>query len=212
MDQDTFTVDSKKIDSSSNPLGCSKQDHQKRWWQWLIMYPTLLIAIAGAIPTALSYYKSWKIGVPVDKTQIALEQNKLWQKNYECSRSEFISIKNHYNIEVGTIICLSGDILIKVQPPDTKPIFWWVGLKTFKSDNQAAAINLWLIGNAQAKEQITPIVVAQNNSVVLCQKWLNDGRLLRRVEIQGTGCFDEIVNTYTGQIEKRDKVPCNQYC
>lgn len=175
------------------------------------MYPTLIIAIAGAIPTVLGYYKSWQIGVPFDKTQIALEQNRLWQRNYECSKNEFRSVKNNHNIEVGTIICLSGDVLIKVQPPDEKPVFWWVGLKTFESNDQAA-IDLWFIDRAQAEEMLAPIVVAQSNSVVLCQKWLNNGRLLRRIEIQGQGCFDEIVNTYTGQVEKRDSAPCDGHC
>lgn len=211
MNHDGSAIDSKKIESSSKSPDCSKQDNQKKWWQWLIMYPTIFIAIIGAIPTALGYYKSWRIGVPFDKTQIALEQNRLWQKNYECSKSEFMSIKSNHNIEVGTIICLSGDILIKVQSPDAKPVFWWVGLKTFESNDQAA-IGLWFINRAQAEERLAPIVVAQNNSVVLCQRWLDNGRLLRRIEIQGKGCFDEVVNTYTGQIEKRDSVPCDQHC
>ena len=45
--------------------------------------------------------------VPFGKTQIALEQNRLWQKNYECSKGEFLVTKNAYNVEVGTVICSS---------------------------------------------------------------------------------------------------------
>lgn len=211
MDPNASTTDSGNKESLSKSFDSSKNVKPIKWWQWVFMYPTLIIAIAGAIPTVLGYYKSWKIGVPFDKTQIALEQNRLWQKNYECSNNEFQSVKNNHNIEVGTIICLSGDVLIKVQIPDAKPMFWWVGLKTFESNDQAG-IDLWFIDRAQAEERLAPIVVAQSNLVVLCQKWLDNGRLLRRVEIQGKGCFDEVINTYTGQIEKRDSAPCDGHC
>ncbi|HPF59067.1 MAG TPA: hypothetical protein PK820_09775 [Candidatus Competibacteraceae bacterium] len=211
MAPNASTTDSGNKESLSKDFNSSKNVKPIKWWQWVFMYPTLIIAIAGAIPTVLGYYKSWKIGVPFDKTQIALEQNRLWQKNYECSNNEFRSVKNNLNIEVGTIICLSGDVLIKVQIPDAKPMFWWVGLKTFESNDQAG-IDLWFIDRAQAEEKFTPIVVAQNNSVVLCQKWLDNGRLLRRVDTQGKGCFDEVINTYTGQIEKRDSAPCDGRC
>jgi len=211
MAPNASTTDSGNKESLSKSFDSSKNVKPIKWWQWVFMYPTLIIAIAGAIPTVLGYYKSWKIGVPFDKTQIALEQNRLWQKNYECSNNEFRSVKNNLNIEVGTIICLSGDVLIKVQIPDAKPMFWWVGLKTFESNDQAG-IDLWFIDRAQAEEKFTPIVVAQNNSVVLCQKWLDNGRLLRRVDTQGKGCFDEVINTYTGQIEKRDSAPCDGRC
>lgn len=210
MNHNAPAIDSEKRDSTSKPSDFYKQDSQKKWWQWLIMYPTIFIALIGAIPTVMGYYKSWQIGVPFDKTQIASEQNRLWQQNYECSKSEFINVKNKNNIEIGTIICLSGDILIKIQPPDARPTFWWVGLKTFESNSQI--VGLSLINQAKAEERPHRMVLAQNNSAVICQKWLDNGRLLRRVEIQGQGCFDEVVNTYTGQIEKRDSVSCDRQC
>lgn len=47
-----------------------------------------------------------------------------------------------------------------------------------------------------------------NGPLVLCQKWLNQSFILRRVSYQGRGCFDETINTYSGQIVKSVPAPC----
>ena len=65
---------------------------------------------------------------------------------------------------------------------------------------------------ARAGADLNPILLAQANSTVLCQRWVNSWKLLRRISIQGQGCFDEIVNTYNGRIEQRNSATCNQKC
>ncbi len=46
---------------------------------------------------------------------------------------------------------------------------------------------------------------------VLCQRWLNDGRLMRRIST-AQGCFNQFVNTYRGVVEQQTPAPCSQQC
>ena len=126
MDQNALTKDS--ATTGWNKKSDHSQHHYQpsTWWQWLLVYPTVIIAVIGAIPTFVELYKSWDRNIPFGMSRMASEENKLWKKNFECSKGEFLSVKNELNIEVGTIICRSGDVLsvsythldvYKRQPP-----------------------------------------------------------------------------------------------
>ncbi|MFO1371494.1 MAG: hypothetical protein U1F42_03555 [Candidatus Competibacteraceae bacterium] len=211
MNRNSLAKDSdKKSLQAKSPDHPEHSDKPSKWWQWLLMYPTALIALIGAIPPSWEFYKSWDKGIPFGTSQIASEENKLWKKNFECSKGEFFSIKNAFNIEVGTIICRSGDILLKIQAPGKGPIYRWVGLDSLTSEK--LTLDYLFINQAYANSELAPIILAQYNSVVICQRWINAWRLIRRVSIQGQGCFDEIVDTYTGRIEQRNSAPCNKQC
>lgn len=211
MNKNALTQDDdKKVLQNKSPEYSDHGNKPSRWWQWLLMYPTAIIALAGTIPPAWEFYKSWDKGVPFGASQIASEENKLWKKNFECSKGEFISAKNDFNIEVGTIICRSGDVLLRIQPPGKGYIYRWVGLDSLTSEK--LALSDLLINQAHANSEPEPIILAQNGPVVLCQRWVDSRRLIRRVAIQGQGCFDEIVDTYTGRIEQRNGAPCNSQC
>ena len=64
----------------------------------LLVYPTVIIAVIGAIPTFVELYKSWDRNIPFGMSRMASEENKLWKKNFECSKGEFLSVKNELNI------------------------------------------------------------------------------------------------------------------
>ena len=53
----------------------------KKWWHWVTL---LIIVILQSIPTLVSVVDSYKLNVPYSKVAIANEQQKLWQKNFEC--------------------------------------------------------------------------------------------------------------------------------
>ncbi|MDC0953155.1 hypothetical protein OAR92_00630, partial [Porticoccaceae bacterium] len=46
--------------------------------------------------------------------------------------------------------------------------------------------------------------------VVLCQNWINNVLFVRRVSYPNQGCFDETINTFTGQVVNVSPAPC--YC
>lgn len=213
MNQNALTKDS---DSTGWKKKSDHAEHHYRpaaWWQWVLVYPTILISVIGAIPTFVELYKSWNREIPFGMSRAASEENQLWKKNFECSKGEFLSVKNDLNIEVGTIICRSGDVLLKIQVPSQTAIYRWVGLDSLTSERMAVAN--WFIRSAHAASvdgNSNPILLAQANSTVLCQRWINSWKLLRRITLQGQGCFDEIVNTYNGRIEQRNSAACNQKC
>lgn len=213
LNQNTLTKDSDATGWSKKSNHSEHHYQPSAWWQWLLVYPTVIIALVSAIPTFVELYKSWNRDIPFGMSRTASEENKLWKKNFECSKGEFLSVKNDFNIEVGTIICRSGDVLLRIQAPGQQLIYRWVGLDSLTSEK--IALGDWLIHPAHAASadvDLHPILLAQANSNVLCQRWINSWKLLRRVTVQGQGCFDEIVNTYNGRIEQRNSVSCNQKC
>ena len=53
--------------------------------------------------------------------------------------------------------------------------------------------------------------VAQSQKQVICQRWVGNGRLLRRIR-DASMCYDEIINTYTGKVEERKPAECMTSC
>ena len=87
------------------------------WWQWLLLYPTLLIALVGAIPTYWEMFESKQFGVNFGESASAKQQHSLWEKNITCLQAPEDWYVNDYNIRVDATICKSGDILIMAEDP-----------------------------------------------------------------------------------------------
>ena len=183
----------------------------QRWWQWVLVYPTLAISMLGSMPTITQWYQSRGVpdDVPIKLVAEAKGQNDLWEANFECtSKANFETVTNIHNRQVSAIVCPSGDVLVKVKLPGSeKEISRWVGVQSFEERKRSAA-NLIMSDAVAAGERI---VLAQATSVV-CQRWLNNGRLLRRVRDGGGHCFDEVINTYTGALESRLPARCDGGC
>ena len=47
--------------------------------------------------------------------------------------------------------------------------------------------------------------------MVICQRFIDQRMLVRRVQTP-QGCFDEIVDTFNGQVVRRNQVPCAPQC
>jgi hypothetical protein len=178
-----------------------------KWWQWLLVYPTLAMSIMGSIPTIIELYNSIKIGTPYGQSSMATIQNEMWKKNLKCSAAPFDWYKNDSNVMVDGTICQSGDVLVRVEAPNKETNFWWVpvdGLINVSEHN-------FFVSNAMATSLDNNIYLAQSSNQAICQRFVADGRLLRRINT-GQGCFDEIINTYTGQVLSRNPAPCNSSC
>jgi hypothetical protein len=182
------------------------------WWQWILMYPTLFIAISGSIPTLMNIFYSVKLDVPFDEVQIAREQNNLWNKNFECARTSPIywSEVDDKGIKIGVTACPSKDVLVAVNGK-IQPSYRWIGFNTFNQTQQMAN---WLTPAAIATDFPSPIHLAQSNEeyTVLCQKKLSDTRILRRVKKPNGQCFDQTIDTATGKVIKEVSVKCDSDC
>ena len=102
----------------------------KRWWQWLLMYPTIASALAGAVPQDYQWVSAAAMGLPLGgNVGDAQEQAKAWGRNVGCLHDiDHIkpSARTNYSIEM--VACPSGDILLTLTPlqnPD-QPVYRWI--------------------------------------------------------------------------------------
>src|SRR5260221_3765894 len=196
----TTTPDSERVEHKEDKV------LPQKWWQWFLVYPTLVISILSSIPTYIEFAGSSKLGVPFGTYRLAMKENELWKENIECAAAPFSGLANQNNIEVDAVVCLSGNVLVRVKPPAKKTAYKWVPLETVDA---ASELN-FLIRNAIAADSRGALQVAQGNFTVLCQQWVGNGLLRRRVHDRTANrCFDEVVNTFSGQVVSWNPAPCN---
>ena len=199
-----------KLNSQSEEGLADTQPVRKKsntWWQWMLIYPTLLITIISSVPTYAELFRSFKYGVPFGQSISAGQQNELWNKNLTCPTAPFDWYVTEYNFSVDATICRSGDILVRVKDPKGKTVCTWIPVDGLIQGGTTAS----LISDAYAAEPALSLQIAQSSGNVICQRFISDGRLLRRIQTSG-GCFDEIVNTYTGEVIQRNPAPCDPNC
>lgn len=192
------------------------QEHApQRWWQWFLVYPAFAIALVSAAPQWVDKAKAYAWGV-----RSAAESKKealLWQTNASCvglNSKGFLSPKN---IAVDATICDSGDILVHAITPQKKEVFKWLPLDDVVPTQasggligvaNAATLPARLGGPALSAQ--VPVVKAALLQVVICTK-MNGRMLLRRIQTP-QGCFDELIDTYTGALISRNPAPCVPQC
>jgi hypothetical protein len=86
----------------------SKASDKLKWWQWLLMYPTLAVAILGAVPTVMQEIQAIKIGVSYNQVPYAISNDALFAKNVECFKQTGQTITLSDNTSVEAVVCQSG--------------------------------------------------------------------------------------------------------
>lgn len=172
------------------------------WWQWMLLYPSLVATLLSAVPTWLDHIQAAKIGVKTSDLAQAKEQKRLWEANLDCTRAQEIQrIRTPRDTEVGAQVCPSGDVLVQIRRQSgDQNIFRWVSARTLEQE----ASLLFRPTAAYASQA----VVAQVPQSVVNQRWVRQGMLKQRVR-QGGGCVDLVINTYTGNVHSQVPVACN---
>ena len=208
----------KPTESKTSPAesNSKKVAQPRKWWQWLLLYPGLLIALLGAVPTYMELVKSYRLGVPFGQSFDAQEQNRLWQENFQCiQNATFSIITNKHNVEIGSAVCASGDVLLQGKRPESnQQQFRWVSWrKVAPSEALGKGSNAFLrfFSTAQATETERLILAQARPTSVLCQRWIGYGQLLQRIATP-MGCFDQVINTFNGWVIRSSPAPCNPYC
>lgn len=184
----------------------------RRWWQWFLLYPGLLIAIVGAVPTYMEAIKAYSFGVPFGRSYDAGEQNRLWQENFDCAQKAiFAMIRNKKNVEIGSFVCESGDVLLRGKRPewDQHQLRWVSWNEVAPGASRSAFLEIFRSAYASEKGNIELAQVWQ--PYVLCQRWVGQGQLLQRIATQN-GCFDQVINTYNGWVMSSARAPCTPQC
>jgi len=182
---------------------------RESFFKLILLYPTLAIAAVGAIPQYLQVFKAAKLEVPVSAVNAAEREHDLWVKNFDCKGDEDLpetSLAD--NTRVGARVCPSGDVLVKVKRVTGKPSYRWVPLEEAQSKDSKLTTLIGISSAVAAENADTRIRLAQ-----ACQHWVDQSRgiLVRRVR-EGSQCYDETVNTFTGQVINRKSVQCDASC
>jgi hypothetical protein len=197
---------------------------RRRWWQRLFLYPTVVGALIGAIPTGLDYYKAFVYDIDFSTVKHAEEQQRLWIKNFACAQSiVYQQVKTSENTLVKVGACANGDVLIEVVAPAAARIVEWISLERLKT--ASAVSSLSLIGSANASTtSYSPVNrppasnpaqdmtrLAQAGGKTKCQIMQGKTKIIRIVQENGT-CYREEIDVMKGKVVSRKPVPCSASC
>jgi hypothetical protein len=186
------------------------------WWQWLLVYPGLVLGLLGSIPTLINVYHSLKNGVPISKAQDSVEQTELWQNNFACvDGAQFNPITNPDNVRIGAVVCHSGDVLLQAQRPSWRNASYrwvhWSDIAPPQGEQASIGALLGHLADAAGADRYLRVQVQQVPMRVICQRWVGNGLLLQLIW-SSQGCFDQLVNTYTGLVVSRSPAYCSNQC
>ena len=180
----------------------------KKWYQWVLLYPTVALAVLGSIPTTFETIRSTRLDTKWGESSRAIEQHGMWQRNFNCTKDlSPVTVQNAASITISALVCPSGDILVSgKRPGDITGNFTWVSLDVVLA-GESTSILRGLVPSAIAETRI-PI---ETNWVVLCQRWVDQRTLYTRIA-SGGFCYDRYIDTYTNSLLSSTMVNCNSRC
>jgi len=100
---------------------------------YLVVYPSLLLALGGSMPTVLREVKAWRLGVRSQQLDLAREQARLWERNLPCIQEQGTwEIDGPHGIVVRVTLCRTGDTLLRYHVGSWEPIYRWMALPVEK--------------------------------------------------------------------------------
>jgi hypothetical protein len=173
----------------------------------------LILVVMGAVPQYITWFSAYLLGVPADRVYEARAQEMLWQKNFACATQLDHNSSNYAliageHVVVVTWACPSGDVLVTVESATDESFrrSVWIPLKMRRRIAQHFP---WTVREAvaeQAFQQAAPMVG------VLCQKWLPNHLIKRRIQLGNGRCVDEVLDPRTGRVVQRQPAPCDRAC
>jgi hypothetical protein len=151
--------------------------------------------------------------------EFARQQQKLQQRNLNCSLNMSRSLVRSGDVTLQYGVCPNNDVLVAVYP-DNKPAYQqWLTPENFVETASIAD----LIGKAYAAtppvsrpKQATSsgALPVQIQLKTICQDWQDKAKQTKIVRItdEGGRCFREVINVVSGRVEIREKVECDTKC
>lgn len=184
-----------------------------KWWQWILIYPTLAISVASAAPEWVKTYKAFSLGVSKEQVASTDLQSALWRKNFDCTQSPYEYFENPAKVKVDATICKTGDVLVRYFTPDSRSGEYFVSIRDVveKSGNLASVFDASFIATAHAARLTPKAMPTQGSANVICQRFDDDRYVVRHVSVDGV-CYDERIDTFTGSIVDRRQTSCRSSC
>jgi len=192
----------------------------KRWWQWVLLYPTLGVAILSAVPLLTDKVLAFYHGTKTETYSGALKQRDMWAKNLECSASPFAWYNNPSNVKVDATMCPSGDLFVRAMTPDNQSFYHWVALDEVVKPVATtsgiipaakASVALNRAHPVRTKAKFPHLQLALQQAQVICQRQVDARIIIRRIATP-QGCFDEFVDMFNGAVVGRRPAPCVPQC
>jgi hypothetical protein len=178
----------------------------QRWWQWVLMYPTIVIALAGALPQYYQWITAIAIGLPLfGDVGDAQQQEKTWERNVNCLRSiDHIKPTSSTNYSIDLVSCPTGDILVTLTPlqnPDQQVSRWIITKTLFTQVADAAPARLELAQTAAPSPDPVRVLDIKKQGA----------SVIRRIERSDNTCVDETIDAYTGHRLDQKQAPCTKF-
>ena len=178
-------------------------------WQWVLMYPTLAVAIVGALPQYQEWVSALSMGVPLGSNVRELqEQDDAWKGNLDClAHIDHIRPQSATTYGIDLLSCPSGDILVTVTPTQTpsKQVSRWIITRTLFREMAAVP---W-ISSAFAQTVVPRNATPEAESVIDIRKEGN--QVIRRLKLSNGSCLDQIIDTFTGRHLRDQVAPCTRF-
>ena len=187
---------------------------KKNWLIFILEQPELPIYLIGlsltflsAIPTWISWFNSRVFKVRFDEGKIAQDRDRSWSDNIGCfGNMETFQTRSGIGIQI--LECKNQNISITLRIGNISYIRW------INANSDSNKKNLLGLGQLKIAANVSePTILAQAYTVI-CQRRLSQTRVIRRIRNNSTGqCFDQIINTGTGQVVSENPASsCNRNC
>lgn len=182
-------------------------DSPQRWWQWVLMYPTIIIALFAGLPQIYQWVSALGLGLsPFANVEDAKAQEKAWQRNINCLRSiDHVKPDSSTNYAIDLVSCPSGDILVTLTPLQnpSQQISRWIVTQSLFTE---VASSLF-VRPALAQSASTPL--AKPERIIDIKK--QGATVIRRVQLFGGTCVDETIDALTGRRSGQKPAPCGKF-
>jgi hypothetical protein len=181
----------------------------QRWWQWVLMYPTIAVALAGAIPQYYQWVTAVAIGLPIfGNVGDAQQQERTWERNVNCLHSiDHIKPSSSTNYSIDLVSCPTGDILVTLTPlqnPEQQVSRWIITKVLFTQVADSSPPQVELAQAAGAPPE-TP------DSVRVLDIRKQGTSVVRRIQRSDNTCVDETIDAYTGRRLDQKQAPCSKF-
>ncbi|MGA8818928.1 MAG: hypothetical protein WB624_16645 [Xanthobacteraceae bacterium] len=182
-------------------------DSPRQWWQWVLMYPTIIIALFAGLPQIYQWASAVGLGLsPFANVDAAKAQEEAWQRNVDCLHGiDHVKPSSSTNYAIDLVSCPSGDILVTLTPlqnPSQQISRWIVTQDLFTQVAWSFFVQPALAQSPQPSA-VTP------ERIIDIKK--QGATIIRRVQLSSGACVDETIDAYTGRRSSQKPAPCGKF-
>ncbi len=180
-----------------------------RWWQWVLLFPTLIISLITAVPQWIEVYSAMRADVTKEEYREGERLLDFMSAHPECVAAPFDWYEAIDALRVDGTICDNGNIFVRVEYAPAKTAYAFVDISDVVGERQAMAPAEPLDRRLAALAGV-PVALLQQTAVVECQRI--EGRIIVQHIRVGGQCFEERIDVYKRKTASRQEIRCSEIC